>query len=195
MSWRGEIAFRNLDAETLRFVLGGERQTGRLLEVRNESQTVPAAAPFTVSLNHSDAAVNSEAVSDADGKPFFRSEADPAAGEYRRDGAVLTFNAADADKPLQVNYLRLDPSEGDKVIVNPDDLPPRFALYGVLRAHDTADGSVPAERYAVYLADCQRTGEFKFGAAAGSVGSFTVSFTAHNRAPGDVVFYLPPEGR
>jgi|GEM_PF-1450100 len=192
MSWRGEVAFRALDAETLRFVLGGERQTGRLLEVRNESQSIPAEAPFTVTLNHGDAAVNSEEVSDNGGRPFTRSEDSPAAGEYSRSGELLTFNAADAGRAISLSYLRLDETAGDKLIVNPDDMPARFALYGVLRGHDTADGSVPAERYAVYLADCQRTGEFKLGAAAGNIGSFSVSFTAHNRNPGDVVFYLPP---
>ncbi len=192
MSWRGEVAFRALDAETLRFVLGGSRQTGRLLEVRDESQTIPAEAPHTVTLSHADVVVNSEEVSDAAGRPFTRSEAAPAAGEYSIDGDLLTFNAADAGRVISLSYLRLDETAGDKLIVNPDDLPARFALYGVLRGHDTADGSAPAERYAVYLADCQRVGEFKLGAAAGSVGSFTVSFIAHNRNPGDVVFYLPP---
>jgi hypothetical protein len=192
VSWRGEIAFKALDAATLGVVLGGARSTGRVLEVLDEEAAVPGDEPYTVTLEHDDNVARSETVKDAAGRSFQRVEDDPASGEYAIDGDTLTFCAADADAELRLAYLRLDPGAGDKLVVGPEDIPAKFSLYGVLRGHDLVEGRAPEARFAVYLADCRRTGEFRFGAPADGLGGFTLSFTAQNDQPGDVVFYLPP---
>jgi hypothetical protein len=192
VKWRGEVAFKALDAAALRLALGGTASAGRVLEVLGEYAAVPAEAPHTVTLEHDDAVAGSERVADTTGEAFARVDDSPAAGEYSIDGLVLTFNAADAGTALSLDYLRLDDSDGDKLTVGPRDLPGRFALYGVLRGHDLQSGEVPAGRFAVYLADCRRSGSFDLGAANGKLGAFTLRFTAHNSSDGDIVFYLPP---
>jgi hypothetical protein len=192
VSWRGEIAFKALDAATLGVVLGGTRSTGRVLEVLDEEAAVPEDEPYTVTLEHDDNVALSETVKDAAGRAFVRVDGNPASGEYAIDGDTLSFAAADADAELRLAYLRLDPDAGDKLVVGPEDIPQKFSLYGVLRGHDLVEGRAPEARFAVYLADCRRTGEFRFGAPADGLGGFTLSFTARNDQPGDVVFYLPP---
>lgn len=192
VGWRGEVSFKALDADTLRLALGGERQTGRLLEVLDEAAAIPAEAPFTIVLEHDDNVTGSERVRAADGAAFSRVEDSPGTGEYSIDGATLSFAAADAGTGLLLDYLRLDDSSGERLVVGPRDLPSRFALYGVLRGHDVRTGQAPAGRFAVYLADCRRSGVFRLGAPAGGLGGFTLGFVAHNANPGDVVFYLPP---
>ena len=192
VNWRGEIAFKALDAATLKVVLGGQSSTGRVLEVLDEGALVPEEAPYTVQLDFDDNVSLSETVRDGSGHCFKRVDGDPGAGEYEISGDTLTFNASDAGKEVHLGYLRLDSGAGDKLIVGPEDVPQKFSLYGVLRGHDLIEGTAPAARFAVYLADCRRTGEFKFGAPVGGIGSFTLSFTAQNNQAGDVVFYLPP---
>ncbi|HUT98710.1 MAG TPA: hypothetical protein VM054_06505 [bacterium] len=192
VNWRGEIAFKALDAATLGVVLGGQSSTGRVLEVLDEEAVVPEEGPRTVTLEHDDNVALSETVKDAAGRSFQRVEDDPASGEYAIDGDTLTFSAADAGAEVRLSYLRLDPNAGDRLVVGPEDIPKKFSLYGVLRGHDLIEGRAPEARFAVYLADCCRTGEFRFGAPADGLGGFTLSFTAHNDQPGDVVFYLPP---
>jgi hypothetical protein len=192
VSWRGEIAFKALDAAVLGVVLGGQRATGRVLEVLDEEAVVPGEEPYTVTLAHDDVVALSETVKDAAGRALVRVEDEPSAGEYAVDGDVLTFSDADAGTELRLSYLRLDPDLGDRLVVGPEDVPAKFSLYGVLRGHDLVEGRAPEARFAVYLADCRRTGEFRFGAPADGLGAFTLSFTARNDQPGDVVFYLPP---
>lgn len=190
--WRGEVTFKALDVETLKLALGGQTETGRVLEVLGEAAVVPLEAPFGVELAHDDVVAGSERVRRADGERLRRVAESPAAGEYAVDGASLTFNPAEAGAELRLDYLRLDNGAGDRLVVGPRDLPARFSLYGVLRGHDLRSGEVPAGRFAVYLADCRRSGVFRFGAANGKLGSFSLAFVAGNTNPGDVVFYLPP---
>jgi hypothetical protein len=192
VGWHGEIAFKALDLATLGVVLGGQSSTGRVLEVLDEQALVPEEWPHTVTLEHDDNVALSETVRGDSGRFFSRVEGTPGAGEYVIEDDTLTFSAADGGRSVRIGYLRLDPSEGDKLVVEPEDVPTKFSLYGVLRGHDLIEGRPPEARFAVYLADCRRTGEFRFGAPVGGVGSFSVSFVAQNNQPGDVVFYLPP---
>ncbi len=192
VNWRGEIAFKALDVATLKLILGGQSSTGRILEVLDEGTTIPTEPPYTVQLNHDDNVQGSETVKDGSGGSYKRVDGDPEAGEYTISDDTITFNSADADVEVHIGYLRLDPSAGDKLTVGPDDVPQKFSLYGVLRGYDLVRGQAPDARFAVYLADCRRTGEFSFGAPVGGVGSFTISFIAQNNQDGDVVFYLPP---
>ena len=194
VKWRGEVAFKALDAAALRLALGGTASAGRVLENLGESAAVPAESPYTVTLEHDDFVAGSERVSDASGAAFRRVDESPGGGEYVIDGLELTFDAADAGTELRLDYLRLDDSDGDKLTVGPRDLPGRFALYGVLRGHDLQSGEIPAGRFAVYLADCRRSGSFEVGAANGKLGAFSLRFTVHNASEGDIVFYLPPSG-
>jgi len=192
VNWRGEIAFKALDLATLKIILGGQSSTGRVLEVLDEEALIPEEAPYTVQLEYDDNVSLSETVKDGSGGSFKRVDGDPGAGEYTVSDETLTFNSADAGRGIFISYLRLDPSAGDKLTVGPEDVPQRFSLYGVLRGYDLVRGQTPDARFAVYLADCRRTGEFRFGAPVGGVGSFTISFVAQNNQAGDVVFYLPP---
>ncbi|HDR06199.1 MAG TPA: hypothetical protein ENN88_01040, partial [Candidatus Coatesbacteria bacterium] len=123
VGWRGEIAFKTLDLDTLRAVLGGQGSTGRVLEVLDEASQVPEEGPYTVTLAHDDNVPRSERVKDAAGRSLVRVDGPPASGEYAVEGDELTFSAADAGRGLFLSYLRRDPEAGDRLVVGPEDVP------------------------------------------------------------------------
>ncbi|WP_182180529.1 hypothetical protein [Methylobacterium radiotolerans] len=78
---------------------------GQVMTAFGESGTIPAGAPYTVSVANAATAADDLGVLNAlTGLPFTKVASAPAAGQYSVAGGVYTFAAADQGKLLLLNY-------------------------------------------------------------------------------------------
>ena len=91
---------------------------GQLATAFAEIGTVPGAAPYTVTPANAVTMVDDGGVIyAATGLPLIKVAATPAPGQYMLGAGVYTFNAADAGKPLLINYTYTLATGGQKFAV------------------------------------------------------------------------------
>ena len=113
----GKIGTANIDASAFNEVYFGQPAgviAGTKRQAFNEVGSVPASAgPYTITVANAGTFYLDLGVMDVlTGAPYKQVAAAPAAGQYTVAAGVYTFNAADAEKGVLINYLYTDASAG-----------------------------------------------------------------------------------
>lgn len=116
----GKAASGNVDVLAFnQFYFGETSATGQTLRAINETGTVPAnPGPYTITAANSGTFTQDLGVYDATtGLPLTQVSSAPASGEYSVAAGVYTFNSADENLEVLLNYLYTDAS-GNTVTIN-----------------------------------------------------------------------------
>lgn len=105
----GKIGSGNIDVAAFNTIFFGQTVTGNSEKKQaiNEAKTVPAGTPYTVTASNGATFALDLGVTDVlTGNPLTQVASAPAAGQYSVSSAgVYTFNAAQANKAVLLNYL------------------------------------------------------------------------------------------
>lgn len=171
---------------------GSSITTNQLLDVTDESQTVPASpGPYTVDLDNSDNIAGSEIVRSAvDGKRYERAAA-AEADKYAISSDTLTFHEDNAEDTLLIDYMRTNATAGQSVSIDPNASPSEVAIYLMFQSYDMDAGALDTQFTGLKLLKCMPQGSLNAGLEINALGELSLEFAVRNSTLGDVVFYGP----
>jgi hypothetical protein len=110
--------------------------TGLIQSAVNEADTVPSAAPYTVTVaNSATWTTDLGVVYAASGLPLARVASAPAAGQYSVAAGVYTFASADAATAILVDYLYSATTGGTMIAINNQVMGTTPVFMGVFTAN------------------------------------------------------------
>lgn len=179
-----------LTATIVSMFTGSSITTNQLLDVTDESQTVPSApGPYTVDLDNADNIAGSEIVRSAvDGKRYERAAA-AAADKYSISGDTLTFHEDNADDTLLIDYFRTSATAGRSVSIDPNASPSEVEIYLLFQEYDMDAGALSTQFKGLKLGNCMPKGTLNAGLQVNQLGELAIEFAVQNSTDGDIVFY------
>jgi len=119
VEWKASTGNIDVEAFNSIFFNGTVDEGTELVQVFNESGTIPTT-PFQITVaNGADFAFDLGVILASDGSAFKQVASSPAAGEYTVSAAgVYTFNTADATKAVLITYMYEEASGGSLTITN-----------------------------------------------------------------------------
>ena len=97
---------------------GANMVTGQLLVANDESKSIPAATPFTITTTNSVNFSEDLGVTLADGTQLTKVASSPSVGQYSVSAGVYTFNTGDASKAVLISYTYTNSTSGKKIEVS-----------------------------------------------------------------------------
>ena len=101
----GKMQFAQMNGRMIKDFFGSTMNTGQTLVAQNESKTIPASSPYTLSVtNAATFTSNLGVVYAATGIPLVAVASAPASGQYSYSAGVYTFAAADTSLGVYISY-------------------------------------------------------------------------------------------
>lgn len=111
---------------------GANSVTGQVLTLLEESKTIPASSPYTLTVANSANFVDDlGVVYSATGIALKKVASAPTTGQYSVSAGVYTFAAADTNLGVLINYTYNDTTAGKKTVISNQSLgtTPFFSIY------------------------------------------------------------------
>jgi hypothetical protein len=162
---------------------GGALSTGQSTAVVDETLT---KSTNTVTLSNTPLDVDAIRITPigSDKSPLIQVASSPAVGEYSISGTAVTLNASQSETQFKCEYLFNDTSNGERMVLAPDDLPSTFSYFGIVLAEDHFTGD--KGHFVFEFAKVQRTGPITMGGSQDTPQTPQFEANIVNASEGDV---------
>lgn len=186
---RGVITSQTMNAPLLAMLTGGTLAAGCTRP--KEERLTKAGDALTLSQTPANTnAIRIQPVGSSVA-PLIQVASGPAVGEYSISGTTVTLNASQTQTQFDCTYLYADAVNGDKLPLDPGDLPSTFELMSAVKAEDVFPGT---SGWVVFeAAKVQRNGEIVFRNGKGESNPLEIPINIYRTAPNDFIIHIIAE--